>query len=61
MALSESYLDAVRKMIEVYDRIAAATPGESRSGDAPVAWCKRLLAEVERLRAEVERLRAAAQ
>jgi len=54
MALSESYLAAVHKMIEVYDRIAAATPGESRSGDAPVAWSKRLLAEVERLRAAAQ-------
>ena len=49
MALSDSDTAAIRQIIEIHEGIAAATPGESSSADVSVAWCKRLLAEVERL------------
>ena len=60
MALSDSDRASIQEIVEIHERIAAATPGESSSADVPVAWCKRLLAEVERLKAENTELRKTA-
>ena len=58
MVLSDSDTVAIRQIIEIHERIAAATPGEISSADVPVAWLKRLLADRDDLLADVKRLRA---